>query len=70
MTELIVTRLKRAGDRDRILSRSGVCRAIVTGELFISSLLEMVSNNVGVWPLSVLFFKETVRKMEGDNLVV
>ena len=69
-TEFIVTRLKGAEHRDWMLSRSGLRRAIITGELSLPSLVEVVSNIVGVWPLIVVYLKETGRKTDGDSLVV
>ena len=48
MTEFIVTRLTGAEHRDWMMSRSGLCRTIPTGELSMPSLLEVVSNIVGV----------------------
>ena len=70
MTEFIVTRLKGAEHRDWMMSRSSLRRAIITGGLSIPSLVEVVSNIVGVWPLIVVYLKETDRKTDGDNLVV
>ena len=69
-TEFIVTRLKGAEHRDCLMSRSRLRRAIITGELSMPSLVEVVSNIVGVWPLSVVYLKETGRKTAGDSLVV
>ena len=70
MTDLIVTRLKGAEHRDWMMSRSGLRRAIVTGELSMPSLLEVVSNIVGVWSLIVVYLEEIGRKTDSDNLVV
>ena len=70
MTEFIVTRLKGAEHRDWMLSRTSLRRAIITGELSMPSLVEVVSNIVGVWPLIVVYLKETGRKTDGDSLVV
>ena len=36
----------------------------------MQSLLEVVSNVVGVWPLTVVYLKETRRKTDGNNFVV
>ena len=69
-TEFIVTRLKGAERRDWMMSRSSLRRAIITGELSMPSLVEVVSNIVGVWPLIVVYLKETGRKTDGDSLVV
>ena len=70
MMEFIVTSLKGAEYHDWIMSRSSLRRAIITGELSMPSLLEVVSNVVGVWLLIVVYLKETGRKTDGDSLVV
>ena len=70
MTEFIVTRLKAAEHRDSMMSRTSLRRAIITGELSMPSLVEVVSNIVGVWPLIVVYLKETGRKTDGDSIVV
>ena len=70
MTEFIVTRLKGAQHRNWMMSRSSPRHAILTGELSMPSLVEVVSNILGVRPLIVVYLMETVRKTDGDNLVV
>ena len=65
-----VTQTKRAEHRDWMVSLSGLRRAIITGELSKPSLLEVVSNNVGVWPLIVVYLKETGRRTDCNCLVV
>ena len=70
MTEFIVTRLNGAEHRDWMMSRTSPCRAIITGELSMPSLVEVVSNILGVWPLIVVYLKETGRKTDGDSIVV
>ena len=70
MSEFIVTRLKSAEHRDWMMSRTSLRRAIIIGELSMPSLVEVVSNIVGVWPLIVVYLKESGRKTGGDNLVV
>ena len=70
MKEFIVTRLKGAEHRDWMMSPSSLRRAIITGELSLPSLVEVVSNVVGVWFLIVVYLKETGRKTDGDSLVV
>ena len=62
MTEFIDTRLKGAEHRDWMMSRSSPHRAIITGELSMPFLVEVVSNIVGVWPLIVVYLKETGRE--------
>ena len=70
MTEFIVTRLKGAEHRDWMMSQSSLRRAIIIGELSMPSLVEVVSNIVGVWPLNVVYLKETSRKTDGGSLLV
>ena len=70
MTEFIVTRLKGAEHRDWMMSRSSLRPAIITGEMSMPFLVEVVSNIVGVWPLIVVYLKETGRKADGGSLVV
>ena len=70
MTEFFVTRLKGAEFRDWMMSRSSLRCAIITGELSMPLLVEVVSNIVGVWPLIVVYLKETSRKTDGGSLVV
>ena len=70
MTEFIVTRLKGAEHRDWMMSRCSLSHAIITGELSMLSVVEVVSNIVGVWPLIVVYLKETGRKTDDDSLVV
>ena len=70
MTEVFVTRLKGEENRDWMMSRSSLCRAIITGELSLPSLVKVLSNIVGVWLLSVVYLKETGRQTDGDSLVV
>ena len=69
MAEFIVMPLKGAEHRDWMMPRSSLRHAIITGELSMPSLLEVVSNIVGVWPLVVAYLKETGRKTDGDSLV-
>ena len=70
MTEFIATRLKGAEHRNWMMFRTSLRRAIITGELSMPSLVEVVSNIKGVWPLIVVYLKETVRKTDGDSFVV
>ena len=70
MTEFMVKCLKGAEHPDWMMYRSSLRRAIITGELSMPSLVEVVSNIVGVWPLIVVYLKETGRKTDGDSLVV
>ena len=70
VTEFIFKRLKWAEHLDWMMSRSSLRHAIITGELPMPSLVEIFSNIVGVWPLIVVYLKETGRKTDGDSLVV
>ena len=66
MTEFIVTCFKG----QRIRSRSSLCHTVITGELSMPSLVEVVSNTVGLWPLIVAYLTETGRQTNGDKLLV
>ena len=68
--EIFFTRLKRAEHRNWMTSRSGLRRAIITGELLMPPLLMVISNFGSVWPLIMVYLKETGRKTGGDSLVV
>ena len=70
MSECFVTRLKGAEHRDWMMSRSSLRRAIITGELSMPSLVEVVSNIAGVWPLIVVYLREIGRQTDGGSLVV
>ena len=70
MMEFIITRLKGAEHRDWLMSRSGLPRAIISGELSMPSLLEVVRNVVGVWPPIVVYLKKIRKRTDGDKLVV
>ena len=70
LTEFIVNRLKGAETRDWMVSRPALRKAIITDDLSMPELVNVVANIVGVWPLIVLYLKETGRKDEGDSLVV
>ena len=66
MTKFFVTRPKGAEHRSWMMSRSSLRRAIITGELSMPSLVEVISNIVGVWPLIVVYLQETGRKTDGN----
>ena len=70
LTEFLVNRLKGAETRDWMASRPALRKAIITHDLSMPELVNVVANIVGVWPLIVSFLKETGRKDEGDSLVV
>ena len=70
LTEFFVNRLKGAETRDWMASRPSLRKAIITHDLSMPELVNVVANIVGVWPLIVSYLKETGRKDEGDSLVV
>ena len=70
MTEFNVTRLKGAEHRNWMQSRQSLRMAIETGDLSLPGLLDVVSNIIGVWPLIVLYLKETGKRDSGDSNVV
>ena len=70
MTEFIVNRLKGAETRDWMSSRPALKKAILTNDLSMLHLVDVVANIIGVWPVIVSYLKETGRKDDGDSLVV
>ena len=70
MTEFIVNRLKGAETRDWMSSRPALKKAILTNDLSMPHLADVLANIIGVWPLIVSYLKETGRKDDGDSLVV
>ena len=50
--------------------RPALRNAIITNELSMPELVNVVANIVGVWPLIVSYLRATGRKDEGDSLVV
>ena len=70
MTEFVINRLKGSETRDWIASRPALRKAIITNDLSMPGLVDVVANIVGVWPLTVSYLKETGRKDDGDSLVV
>ena len=70
MTEFIVNRLKGAETRDWMSSRPALKKAILTNDLSMPHLVDVVANIIGVWPQIVSFLKETGHKDDGDSLVV
>ena len=70
MTEFIINRLKGAETRGWMSSRPALKKAILTNDLSLPHVVEVVANNIGAWPLVVSYLKETGRKDDGDSLVV
>ena len=70
MTDFVVNRLKGAEIRDWMASRPALRKAIITNDLSMPGLVDVVANIVGLWPLVVSYLKETGRKDDGDSLLV
>ena len=70
MTEFIVNRLKGAETRDWMSAHPALKKALLTNDLSMPHLVDVVVNIIGVWPLMVSYLKETGRKDDGDSLVV
>ena len=70
MTEFVVNRLKGAETRDWMASRPVLRKVIITNDLSMPCLVDVVANIIGLWPLVVSYLKETGRKDDGDSLVV
>ena len=70
LTEFVVNRLEGAETRDLMASRPALRKVIITNDLSMPGLVDVVANIVGVRPLIVSYLKETGRKDEGDSLVV
>ena len=52
------------------VSRPTPKKAILTNDLNLPHLVDVVANIIGVWPLIASYLKETGRKVDGDSLVV
>ena len=70
LTKFVVNRLKGAETRNWMASCPALRKAIITNDLSMPELVNVVANLVGVWPLIVSYLKGTGRKDEGDSLVV
>ena len=70
LTEFVVNCLKRAETRDWMASCPALRKAIITNDLSMSELVNVLAKIVKVWPLIVSYLKETGRKDGGDSLVV
>ena len=70
MTEFIVNSLKGAESRDWMASRTALKKAIISSSPVMPELVDFVANIVGVWPLNILYLKETARKDDGKSLVL
>ena len=70
MTEFIVNRLKVAETRDWMSSRPALKKAILTNDLSLPHLVDVVANIIGVRPLIDSYLKKTGRKDDSDSRVV
>ena len=70
MTEFIVNRLKGAETRDWMSSRLALRKAILTIDLGMPHLVDVVVIIISMWPLIAYYLKEKGRKKYGDSLVV
>ena len=70
MTEFIINRPEGAETRNWMSSGPALKKAILTNDLSMPHLVDVVANIIGVWPLIVSYLKETGRKDDGDSLVV
>ena len=65
-----MVRLKGADHKDWMAYHHALRRAHMSRDPSMLSLVEVVSNIVGIWALIVSYLKKTELKSDGDNLVV
>ena len=70
MMEFFVDRLKGVENRYWTDSRPALKKTIISRNLVIPDFVDDVAKTVGVWPLIVLYLKETKQKDDGVSLVV
>ena len=70
MTEFVVNRLKGAETHDGMASRPAFRKTIITNDLPMPGVVDVVAIFVGVWPLVLSYLTEIGRKNDGDSLVV
>ena len=70
MSDVIVNRLKGAETCDWMSCRPALKKTILTNDLSMPHLVNVVANIIGVWPLIVSYLNETGRKDDRDSLVV
>ena len=70
MTLYLVTCLKVVKNRDWMMSRTALRRAIITWDLSMPGLLEVLTIMVGIGPPIVSYLKETGKVDKEDSLVV
>ena len=70
MTEFVVNRLKGGQARDWTAFHPALPRAIITNDLSMPGLVNVVANIIGLWPLVVSYLKKTGGKDDGLSLVL
>ena len=70
MADFVVNCLKGAETRDWMASCPALRKAIITNDLSMPGLVDVVAKVVEVWPLVMSYLKETGRKGDGDSLLV
>ena len=70
MNKFSVSCLEGAEHRNWMMSRSSLCRPIITTELQRPSLINVVANIVGHWPLITSHFEETCKNTDGESFLV
>ena len=65
MKDFIINRLRYAKTRDWMSSRLALKKAILTNDLSMPHLVDVVANIIGVWPLIVSHLKETDANIMG-----
>ena len=70
MTGFIVKYLKGAETRDRMSTRPALKKGILTNDLGMPDLVDVLASITGVCPLIVSYLRETARKDDGDSLLV
>ena len=62
--------LKGSESRDLMTSNPKLKKTIISSGLGMPELVDVVANIARVWPLLVLYLRETQRKDDGDSLLV
>ena len=70
MTNFLLTLLTGAENKYWMMSQIALRGAVITGDLSMPELLEVLANIVAIWPLIVSYLKETGKKYHGDSLMV
>ena len=70
LTEILAKCLKGADNRVLRMSRTALSRAVITGDLSMTGVFDVVASSVGVWPLIVSYSKKTRKKDDVESLVI